>query len=320
MSRQIRFIIYSYSLKADRPIYVYDKLARRHAAYHASQRHENYRPYRLHDHVASNLIRCGNRVVAFEAALALYEMNTFIFRPLFNDDAWYTLFDFLFMIGKSNRLQLRNLSVAVEARLQTTKKGANRSVPGLVFDNGKERQAIRIPSLITHHVVKEPKRALDQRASAPTYSTPVIEACFRLLGAAGPPLTLAIEVEEWRMPSAQTRGRSEHVLDNVLPGALEMLRIKHTVSMGGHSRVNLIWRGRKMPGVWTELEMEEVGWDVLALVSYCAPKRTFGNMLDFDIRWRGVDMPNAHLIDTGSQSKPLYPCLEEEGRSIHNVE
>ena len=318
---QIRNIIYGYSLKAERPIPVFDKLER----YHADRRliKKTHRPYRLHEHVTANLIKCRNRVVAFEAAMALYEMNTFIFRSSAYEDAWYTLCDFFSMIGPSNRLQLRNLSIAIDTRLHSARPKLARGHPdyldpvySLVFENGLGRRASVWPGSLAPC---DPERPFGPRSNVPTYSTPVIDACFRLLGRAGPPLTFALELEGWSDPDIGRLGKLHSSFDDVLPRVLEASQRKHTLRPDGQSRMSLIWRGREMPGRWTKREIELAGWEVMTWVPYSAHQCVYHPLLDFDIRWKAVNMPSASPLDAGTKRKAVYPCLEEKKRAIREI-
>ena len=257
---------------------------------------------------AWNLIRCRNRTIAFEAALSVYEFNTFVF---YDKDIWHVLSCFLRQIGEANRRQLRNLVVHASEGLYFSSQGFEHVEAHRLGSLQIRKGQMALPSMLPTIL---------------TYSTSAIKDCFRLLGKAGPALTLTMETDPilpgCTLPESlryqprnvvrvmQARSRPCPVGTGSYCDALEQLNAEHMSEPGRSSRNDIFWKAEFQASGFSMADIELCGWEIVRCTGFVIPLApSLGNLthttefLRVIARRRTVNKVLQLAADAGVESK-----------------
>ena len=203
---------------------------------------------------------CQNRMVDFEAACAVYKLNTFEFaqRP-----TWQVLHDFLLEIGESNRRKLRSLIVYADS----SEISPQYKEPGrLVLP-----KYLTLPSTFLDGLVSVTAGKVEFRQD----TAAIVETCFQILGQAGSKLTLTIDVSDISLllgypfsknrsgcsdPDRRCLGLKEYAED------IHLVCRNHTAEqIGRMDEVQLLWRSTVSDRWLVGAEVEFLGWKKLSV-------------------------------------------------------
>ena len=248
---ELRHIVYANCLKATKPLIIYVTDGRIGLDTHISRGYPGER-FAQYD-IALNLIWCGNRTIASEAALEVYRLNTFEFQ---SKPSWQVLHDFLVKIGEANRRQLRSLVLHADlcGITHPFEEGG-----GAQRDEEEVLRTMCLGTLQSDEVVSPMYEKMDPRH----FVAPTVGACFRLLGQTGPRLSLTIDVYRnlrflvvpW---SLHKRGNVQYIK------AVEQVCRDHMGEQTGQlTRFDLLWRNTVSSSWTSRAAFESAGWEVV---------------------------------------------------------
>jgi len=208
------------------------------------------------NHLALGLL-CCNRQVSSEAAVILYQGNTFRFLGTNN---WNPLYGFLEIIGEENRYSLRSLEMAMPK-------------PKQVWQHADGTCTSRIEWWRLCEVIPRPMRFQSSSTlfeeGFVDHLDPAVEACFRILGRSKSTLTLRLILEKHLLPGVEFIFDQQHpkiyLFELDLPILIDTCRRDLTSNTDAAGRVDVLWQGECLKDKFDEqIELiRDQGWLVV---------------------------------------------------------
>ena len=277
LPREIRDMIYYYSLLGSSPIMTYTQPKRpgrgtpKSRLKQTSTSPSTTKP-RAIDSIALGLLWTNFQVYR-EAVPFLYSGNTFVFATR---KSWSSLWHFLYYIGDKNRARLRSLVVQMKIADKIYQ-----CADGTLFDRqpyfwDKSPRQICIPEV---HPPLDPSAPIVEGEVDPL--DPAMRGCLRKLGSVGSKLQLTIELDDSDLPGVLRYRHATGTDSTYIAEILERFAAEET---GG--RVNVMWRGMWKSRYWDYAvgRLDEAGWELMR-----AQERENGRdtMVHFEVRRRG---------------------------------
>lgn len=232
------------------------------------------------DRLTLSTLYC-NRQISTEAAATLYGRNTFAFE---GQNTWSPLYEFLRMIGGSNRSTLRNLEVDVPfpRRLWQYSSGTCTTL-----DRWCLRKVIAQPQYFQSSSIQYKEGFVD-------CLDPAIEPCFRLLGNKNSPLIIRLNLQRYYLPGLEVPGDGydatfQFALE--LPTMIDRYITAYTSSSSAGSQVNVEWQGEcsKDQFLGQTQSLQDSGWiiDDTQETSIAVDRGRFTvDTMRFSLRWK----------------------------------
>ena len=262
LPRELRDKVYCYSLSSLDPIVVWSGSLGQDDDKYESSGSLTIRYWKTVEaksanlnHLALSVLLC-NRQVSREAARILYRWNTFRFT---GDHNWSPLYAFLRMIGEESRDSLRSLELQM-------------SQPQRVWQHADGTRT----SLCTWPFPEVIAQSAYLQRDTPPFAEgtvddldPAIEACFRIIGKNGSPLSLVLLLDMHLLPGLEMlhdlHCGTEWTFSLDLPVVIERCRQEFTADSCGTSQVEVLWKGECWGDRFTSQTrfIRDNGWVIL---------------------------------------------------------
>lgn len=255
---ELRVKVYEYLLVASEPITVCTATSEEEVRAEYHNMHSKafgtvkVRPANLAQ-LTDGLLYC-NRRISLEAAATLYGRNSFAFE---GQNTWSPLYEFLRMIGDSNRLMLRSLKVGVD-----WPKTLWQYSDGTCTTLGKWclRKVVEQPRYLQGSLNECKEGFVD-------CLDPAIEPCFRLLGNNRSRLTLRLKlrlnyIPGMEVPADEYDPAFQFTLE--LPTLIDRYIHQYTSTGSNESLVNVEWQGECFKGDFLDRQqsLQDLGWTI----------------------------------------------------------
>ena len=270
---EIRDMIYECALRSNEPIIAVDKwgpgsdqssCCRKQGVegrWHADLRYDpfvdaNKEICALHRQNL-NLLYCGNRNVATEAAAVFYSSNSFSFKSSNN---WDSLYFFLCMIGDVNRSHLRSLIVNVCAPETTWLH--NKGITTEIFSSDwRFREVLTFNKALVN---RDPSSNAASDDVEVEHIRPAIEACFYMIGHTGSHVNMELMLDEDYLPDLPSRHPKDvQSREMTLVEKIEEFVMEYTSKPGKAARVKVFWTAEIQSGWWKRKgeQLRANGWE-----------------------------------------------------------